>query len=135
MRILNCLGIRAQESSARAKKVALGPDSASNGKRDIVRWLPIFNWTEDEVWERIRQSGVEHHRAYDLGMPRLSCCFCVLASKSALVLAAKHNPELAQEYVKVEIRTGYRFTDAVSMADIVAEAEATEDVVAEDWAA
>ena len=134
VRILNCLGLRAQESPARAKKVALGPDSASNGKREVVRWLPIFDWTVEDVWARIEASGVEHHRAYDLGMPRLSCCFCVLASRSSLVLAAQHNPELADEYVAVEARIGHQFRQDISMADIVAAAaRETAPVVAADW--
>jgi 3'-phosphoadenosine 5'-phosphosulfate sulfotransferase (PAPS reductase)/FAD synthetase len=123
VRILNCLGLRAQESPARAKKVAYGNDSASNGKRAVTRWLPIFHWTEDEVWARIRQSGVAYHPAYDAGMPRLSCVFCVLAGRRELVLAARLNPTLAQEYVDVEARIGHTFQADRSMAQIVAEAQ------------
>ena len=33
-----------------------------------------------------------YHWAYDMGMPRLSCMFCVLTSESAHVLAAQYNP-------------------------------------------
>jgi 3'-phosphoadenosine 5'-phosphosulfate sulfotransferase (PAPS reductase)/FAD synthetase len=134
VRILNCLGLRAQESPARAKKVALGPDSASNSKRDITRWLPIFDWTTEQVWTRIRRSGVRHHWAYDEGMPRLSCCFCVLASRSSLVRAAQLNPELAQEYRAVEVRIGHTIQSGTSMADIISEAEAATSVQVEDWA-
>jgi 3'-phosphoadenosine 5'-phosphosulfate sulfotransferase (PAPS reductase)/FAD synthetase len=122
VRVLNCLGIRAQESPARAKKVALGPDSASNGKRTVTRWLPIFDMTEAEVWEHIRQSGAPYHQAYDFGMTRLSCVFCVFASKSDLLIAAKHNPELAREYEAVEIRVRSTFRADLSMSDIIAEA-------------
>lgn len=122
VRILNCLGIRAQESPARAKKVAYGPDSASNGKRIVTRWLPIFDMTEAEVWDRIRTSGAPYHRAYDLGMTRLSCVFCVFASKSDLLIAAKNNPALAREYAEVEIQVRSTFTATRSMADIIEEA-------------
>jgi 3'-phosphoadenosine 5'-phosphosulfate sulfotransferase (PAPS reductase)/FAD synthetase len=123
LRILNCLGIRAQESAARAKKAPFGPDRpASNGRRTVDRWLPIFEWTEDEVWRTIRANGLRWHPAYDLGMPRLSCVFCVLAGKRELVLAARHNPELAAEYVAVEQRIGHTFKADLSMAQIVAEA-------------
>jgi 3'-phosphoadenosine 5'-phosphosulfate sulfotransferase (PAPS reductase)/FAD synthetase len=119
-RILNCLGIRADESPARAKKVPFESDrKASNGKRRVDRWYPIFDWTEAQVWARVKRSGVRHHPAYDLGMPRLSCCFCVLAGKHSLVLAAKHNPELAGAYLGVEERTGHKFRNDLSMAEIV----------------
>jgi 3'-phosphoadenosine 5'-phosphosulfate sulfotransferase (PAPS reductase)/FAD synthetase len=51
VRILNCLGIRAQESPARAKKVPFHVDGpATNGRRHVDRWLPIFDWTVDAVW-------------------------------------------------------------------------------------
>jgi 3'-phosphoadenosine 5'-phosphosulfate sulfotransferase (PAPS reductase)/FAD synthetase len=124
VRILNCLGIRAQESSARAKKVEFGVES-SNGKRHVDRWLPIFHWTTTDVWATVKASGLPYHTAYDQGMERLSCCFCVLATKGDLIIAAKHNPALAEEYAAVERKVGWRFTDKLSMADIIEAAEAS----------
>ena len=106
--ILNCMGIRAQESPARAKRLPFYRDGmASNGKRHVDQWLPIHDWKLPQVWERIKASGVPHHYAYDLGMPRLSCCFCIFAPKPALLLAGKHNPELLAEYVRVENKIGH----------------------------
>jgi len=127
VRILNCLGIRAEESAARAKKAAWEKDpKACNGKRDVDRWLPIFAWTEEQVWDRIWASGVRWHDAYDKGMSRLSCAFCVLASKGDLIIAAQHNQGLAQEYLAVEVKVGKRFTNDLSMADIIAAANRAE---------
>lgn len=123
VRILNTLGIRAEESPARAKKQSFHKDSASNGKRHVDRWLPIFDWDEERVWDTIWASGLPWHKAYDLGMPRLSCVFCVLAGDKELVLAAQHNPDLAAEYVAVEERIGHTFKNGRSMADIVALAQ------------
>lgn len=109
-RILNCMGMRAQESPARAKLVEFARDEkASNGKRTVDVWLPIHGWTVDEVWARIRASGVEHHRAYDLGMGRLSCAFCIFAPEAALMIAGEHNRALLDEYVAVEDRIGHAF--------------------------
>lgn len=126
-RILNTLGIRAQESPARAKKMPLHRDSASNGRREVTRWLPIFDWTTEQVWQVIRESGLRHHPAYDEGMPRLSCVFCVLAGKRELVLAARLNPALAADYAAVEERIGHTFRVDLSMADIVAAAAETDE--------
>src|SRR5215831_15289303 len=131
LRILNCLGIRAAESAARARKASFEVDrKASNGKRAVDRWLPIFDWSDDQVWARIHASGVRYHKAYDLGMSRLSCAFCVLASKRDLVIAAQHNPGLAAEYAAVEVRVGKRFTQALSMAELIDQAEASKEGVA-----
>ena len=110
VRILNCMGLRAEESPARAKKKPFDRDErTTNSKRVVDVWLPIHSWTTEQVWERIRASGVRHHPAYDLGMPRLSCCFCIFSPRSALLLAGRHNPELLAEYVKVEKEIGHTF--------------------------
>lgn len=127
VKLLNCMGMRAEESDARAKKSVFSYDESASGKgtvKQVWNWLPIFAWTEVEVWADIKTSGVPHHPAYDAGMPRLSCCFCVLAPKHQLVLAAQLNPALADEYVAVEMRVGSRFTQKLSMAEVVAEARA-----------
>src|SRR5262245_24242391 len=117
-RILNCLGMRAQESPARARRPPFAFNAvASSRRRWVDDWLPLHAWTVEEVWERIRASGVRHHPAYDLGMPRLSCCFCIFSPRSALVLAGKHNPELLAEYVKVERQIGNRFRVELPLAD------------------
>jgi 3'-phosphoadenosine 5'-phosphosulfate sulfotransferase (PAPS reductase)/FAD synthetase len=136
IRILNCLGIRADESRERAKRLPFRHlDQWSNGLRSVDEWLPIFDWSEGQVWEHIRASGVPHHPAYDMGMPRLSCSFCVFASKPALVRAAQLRPDLAQEYLGVEERIGFRFKDDLSMAEIIAAAERETVTSIDGWAA
>ncbi len=118
-RILNCLGMRAEESPARAKRPPLAANAlASNGRRWVDDWLPLHAWTKEEVWQRIRASGVPYHPAYDLGMPRLSCCFCIFSPRSALLLAGRHNPELLDEYVRVERAIGHRFRQDLSLAEV-----------------
>jgi 3'-phosphoadenosine 5'-phosphosulfate sulfotransferase (PAPS reductase)/FAD synthetase len=118
-RILNCLGMRAQESPARARRPAFAPNAvASNGRRWVDDWLPLHAWTADQVWQRIRASGVRHHPAYDLGMPRLSCCFCIFSPRPALLLAGKYNPELLAEYVRVEKKIGHSFRLGLPLASI-----------------
>jgi 3'-phosphoadenosine 5'-phosphosulfate sulfotransferase (PAPS reductase)/FAD synthetase len=124
-RILNCMGLRADESPARAKRQAFERDNgASNSKREVWTWLPIHGWSEAQVWQTIRQSGVEHHYAYDLGMPRLSCCFCIFAPENALLLAGKHNRPLLAQYVQVEAQIGHCFTQRFSLAQVQARLDA-----------
>lgn len=110
-RILNCMGFRAEESAARAKRPVLERDeSASNGRRHVDNWLPVFRWDVDRVWATIRAHDLEYHPAYDLsGVSRLSCVFCVLAGADQLRAGASAMPELHAEYVAVELRTGHRF--------------------------
>ena len=82
----------------------------------------------------IKASGVRHHPAYDLGMPRLSCCFCIFSPRSALLLAGKHNPELLGEYVRVEQAIGHTFRKELPLADIQqALADGEEPGPVQDW--
>lgn len=124
-KILNCLGFRKDESPARAKRIAFTTNKRLTTRtRTVHDWLPIHEWTVDQVWTTIRASGVPYHFAYDLGMPRLSCCFCIFAPKNALLLAGKHNPELLNEYVATEKRTGHTFRHKFSIETIKQELDA-----------
>ena len=98
-------------------------------------WLPIHDWTEVRVWNDIKDSRVRYHEAYDYGMPRLSCAFCIFAPRAALVLAGRHNPELLDEYVRVESRIGYRFRMDVSMSEVKAEIARNEAIgaISGEW--
>jgi len=126
-RILDCMGLRAEESPARAKKTQF-ENRKSNSNQHVDSWLPIQHWLEHEVWATIRASGVPHHPAYDLGMPRLSCAFCIFAPKEALVLAGKHNRELLEEYVAVEDRIDHTFRQNLSLAEVLEAVKADEEV-------
>jgi 3'-phosphoadenosine 5'-phosphosulfate sulfotransferase (PAPS reductase)/FAD synthetase len=133
-RTLDCQGLRAAESPRRAKKANL-ENRTSTKSQHVDSWLPIQDWSTEQVWTRIKASGVPYHRAYDLGMPRLSCVFCIFASKDALMIAGKHNPELLSEYVRVEKETGYSFKADLSLASIQEALSAGEAVPVQvsDW--
>lgn len=110
VRIVNCFGFRAEESPARAKRaVFTRNERLCTRSRRVYDWLPIHTWTEKQVWDRIKASGVPHHPAYDIGMPRLSCSLCIFAPKGALMIAGKARPDLLQEYVDLEKEIGHDF--------------------------
>ncbi len=139
VRLLNVMGMRAQESVKRRLMVPFSRDEQSSNliRREVDEWLPIHTWTLDQVWADIHASGVPYHYAYDLGMSRLSCVFCVLASGSALVLAAQHHPAGAEKRAQLEERMGHTFQNGRSMRDIITTARAAGAVgaPAKDWAA
>ena len=106
--VVNCMGMRAQESASRAKKTTF-QHSARNSKagREWYDWLPIHHLSEDEVFSLIAQAGQEPHWAYKAGMSRLSCCFCIMASANDLRTAARLKPDLYRRYVETEQRLGH----------------------------
>jgi 3'-phosphoadenosine 5'-phosphosulfate sulfotransferase (PAPS reductase)/FAD synthetase len=105
--IVNCMGMRAEESSSRAKLVSFKfSERNSKAGREWYDWLPIHDWTVGEVFAHIREVGQKPHWAYEKGMTRLSCCFCIMASRADLTTAAKLNPSLYRKYVELERSTG-----------------------------
>jgi len=105
--IVNCMGMRAEESSSRSK---LEPfklsERNSKAGREWHEWLPIHDWTVEQVFARIKQAGQQAHWAYAAGMSRLSCCFCIMSNKADLTTAARLNPALYAKYVALERSTG-----------------------------
>ena len=105
--VVNCVGIRAEESAARAKKIATRGTLNLNKKnttntREAYDWWPIAHWTIDEVWAEIAAAGKEPHPAYANGNERLSCVFCIFGSVNDLRNGAKARPELLEKYVALE---------------------------------
>jgi len=135
-RILNCYGFRAQESTRRKKLPQFQVNKrASNSMKLVEDWLPIQDWTVEQVWDRIKQAGTRHHPAYNIGMPRLSCRFCIFAPKDALIISARANPELFAKYVAVEQKIGHTFRKALSLVDVQKAVESGVQVgkITDDW--
>lgn len=106
--IVNCLGLRAQESPGRAKRQAFRKNETdSNSVLTWYEWLPVHEMNTEEVFATIRESGQQPHYAYALGNERLSCVFCIMASRNDLRNGGRHHPELLEQYAALETRTGY----------------------------
>lgn len=133
VRILNVLGMRAQESVFRARAADFRHNAAaSNGRRHVDDWLAVHAVPLADLRRSLDESGIPHHPAYDgedgepwAGMSRLSCVFCVLASRRDLLLAARRMPEMAEQRAAAEARMGHRFRLDASMAELIAEAART----------
>ena len=114
--IVNCMGMRAQESSGRKKlKPFKLHEGNSKAGREWYDWLPIHAWTEEQVFAEITRASQQPHPIYGLGMTRFSCCFCIMASEQDLRTAARlaterpellNDPDLYVKYVGLERSTG-----------------------------
>jgi 3'-phosphoadenosine 5'-phosphosulfate sulfotransferase (PAPS reductase)/FAD synthetase len=121
---INCIGLRAQESSARAKRPEWTYNRAmSKAGRTVYDWLPIHGWPVADVWREIENAGQSPFHAYRSGNERLSCMFCIMGCRGDLRNAARHNPELARKYIELEQRTGYTMFPDGSLAERIAEPE------------
>ncbi len=93
-RIVSAMGMRAEESPARARKSPWQLNERnSRAGRIWFDWLPILDLTEREVFRVIRDAGQSPHPAYAMGTSRFSCVFCIMASRADLRTAAEigHN--------------------------------------------
>lgn len=122
-RVLYVFGFRAQESPDRAKKKTISINKKLSymnayGSRIVRDYLPIRKWSTRKVWKVIKENNLPYHYAYDLGMPRLSCVFCIFSPFDALVIAGKANPELLDEYIEVEQEIGHTFRDGFAIESV-----------------
>lgn len=114
---INVTGVRREESRARAKGSIASPDA--NGR--AWNWRPISDWTVDQVFNHIAQSGLALHEAYTrFGMSRVSCRICIMSS-GADIAAATAVPETQPLYcrqVDLEIVSTFAFQNNRWLGDV-----------------
>lgn len=129
-KVLYVFGFRKSESPARSqKKVICSNKRLTTKKRKVDDWLPIHDWSDDKVWDTIHSYSLPYHPAYDLGMPRLSCCFCIFSPFNALVIAGRENPELLDRYIQVEEKIQHNFRDGFSLKEVRAAIQNKEQII------
>ena len=107
---INAIGLRADESKKRAKKSPLEKSKMTRPKKHpkhlITGWLPIFYYSESEVFEEIKLAGQLPHEIYSKGFSRLSCVFCINGRINEHKEAAKLRPQLARKMANIEREIG-----------------------------
>lgn len=86
---LVAVGIRAEESSARAKV----PEWEWQDAYDAECWRPILSWSEQSVIDIHRRHGLSPNPLYLLGARRVGCWPCVYAGKDEIRLVSEIDPE------------------------------------------
>ena len=64
--------LRRSQSEARAGIEPVSFVPAHN----VYKVCPLANWSEEDVWEYIRNNGVPYHALYDKGYPSIGCAPC-----------------------------------------------------------
>lgn len=119
----NVMGLRAEESAARAKRPAIERnDELSKAGRTVMNLYPVHDWNTAKVKGRVLASGQKLGRAYETGNDRMSCAFCIMGCPSDLANAARQFPELLAQYEELEQRSGYTMFHRKSLREKIAEA-------------
>lgn len=114
---VNVMGLRAQESQARAKRKPWRLNTRlSKAGRTVHDWLPIHDWSEARVFRRIAEAGQKPFWIYAAGNRRMSCVFCILAGDGDLRNGRKYRPKLYEKYRAIERETGYTMFSGASLA-------------------
>jgi len=95
------LGIRGDESPRRAKNWS-EVSVHNNTKSKSV--LPIFTWSDDEVWYFIKSRGIPYCSLYDEGFKRLGCIGCPMASLKNRTKEFERWPKYKQAWKKASDR-------------------------------
>lgn len=115
--VLVMIGERAEESTKRAQLEAWRPDAKNtlkNGTRNVVKYSPILDMPEREVWDIINSNAIPTHPCYLWGVSRASCAICIFSSNKEIAIAAEHAPDIVKKYIDAEksISTTFRYKRA-----------------------
>lgn len=114
-RAVNCVGLRAEESPGRARRIVKSKNTTlSRAGRIVWDWLPIHDWSEARVFRTIQEHDQEPFWAYRRNK-RLSCVFCIMGCENDLRHGAEQRPELYQKYLDLEARTGWTMFNGKSL--------------------
>lgn len=68
-------GLRKEQSVTRVGMELVEWDEMNQ----LIKINPLINWTEDQVWEYIKQHGVPYNALHDKGFPSIGCQPCTRA--------------------------------------------------------
>lgn len=120
--VVNVTAQRRQESPNRAKAQVSKPnEKLKSGSVQGYDWLPLLDWTLDEVWREHERAGLPIHPAYTVyGTSRVSCVFCILGNRDDLVKATNclDNLDVYRAQVDLELASTFAFQDRQWLADV-----------------
>lgn len=117
--IVNCMGLRAEESPARARKRKLSRDKTqTNSKRTVWNWLPIHDWTEKQVRDYLAERNIPLHSVYQY-LNRLSCRVCIYMSKGDLAAVKANDPVALQRIAELEREIGFTMKPDGAIMDLI----------------
>lgn len=122
--IINAMGLRADESRARAKKLPFVINNRqSNGVRTVYDWLPIFTWTTDETIAFLADNNLPLHPAYKY-LSRFSCRMCIMMKKSDVVAVYDNDREGFEMMSDLEKEIDFTMFNGTTLIQLVTDEKA-----------
>ncbi len=128
--VINCMGMRAEESPQRARQIPWKQDAEmSKSGRTVYNWLPIFEETTEQVLAWHWQNEVplhpvyvpEYHQDGTTGgyLRRFSCRVCIFATDHDVRMIHQHDREAFDQVSALEQETGFTMKSGRSLVQIV----------------
>lgn len=92
---LKITGIRHEESARRAKREMQEKCYRNNGTRYLHI---IIDWTEQEVWQYIKERNLPYCKLYDEGFHRIGCVMCPFHGVHGMQEDEARWPKIAEAY-------------------------------------
>jgi len=104
--IIHVSGLRADESRIRAGRAPWGINyRLTNGRRTVYEFLPIHNWTAEQVRGYIRAHSLPLHPVYG-HLSRLSCRLCIFQTRREIEAIEHYDPEAIEIIESLEEEIG-----------------------------
>lgn len=128
--IINCTGIRAAESSARAKQIPWKLDEGqSKAGRIIFNWMPIFNESLEHVlrwhWTNRQPLHPVYIPAYHVDgteggyLRRLSCRMCIFSTDADIKAIHTHDRQAFDMVANLEQKINFTMKSGKSLFQII----------------
>ena len=132
-RVVQAIGIRAQESVGRAKQKPLKRNkSLTNSKRTVYDWFPIFDWTEDEVKQYLVERNIPLHPVYEY-LPRFSCQVCIFNTPKELNAIRDNNPTAFNKIADLEKKIGFTLNPKGTITEVADSAKPKRLTISLTW--
>lgn len=128
--IVNCLGLRAQESSQRSRQPPWQVDtSLTTSTRKVFTWLPIFEETLDDVLRWHWEMDIPLHPVYvpryhrngegDGYLHRFSCRLCIFSTDTEIRAIYERDRDAFDAIATLEQKTGFTMKSSGSLFSIL----------------
>jgi hypothetical protein len=119
-RLLFLSGERRQESAARSRYAEMEHHRTHTKARHVDHWRMVIDWSEEQVWDILREFNVMPHPAYRLGWGRVSCLACIFGQADQWASVRLIAPDLFHQIARYEVEFGktvHRGRSVVQLAD------------------
>lgn len=123
-RFLLVSGERAEESAARAKYEVLEDHRSCSQRRVVHQWRPIKEWSEQQVWDKMKEHKLLPHPAYLLGFGRVSCMMCIFGNPDQWASVQVLAPDRFEQIARYEERFGLTIHRTKSVRELAASGSA-----------